>query len=493
MIYIVAVTLYLAFLIGIAIKKSRQIKSQEDFMVAGRGVSAMFLVGTLVCTWIGSGSLFGGAGRAFREGFSALWMSAGAWVGIAIVYFLAPRVRRIAEYTVPDILEKRYTPTARLLGSFAIIIAYLTIASYQFKGGGRLVNLLVPEISPTMGAAITCILVVLFTVSAGMMSIVTMDLANGIMITVGIIIAAPLVLKAGGGWQEVTTVLPETHFTIVGRTGIAQAMGLFFPTFFLLLGESGMYQKFMSAKNEFTARKAVIGMIIGVILVETVLDATAIFGARLYWDDPAYRLADGSFDRGLTETIILQVARHDLYPLFGVLLLIGGVAIIFSTANTFLMIPSTNVARDIYQRFINPKASESKIISIQRRMIVVLAAIAYFASTFFESILDMSLYAYTMVGASVTPALLAAFVWRRVTPLGGTASVAAGVVMSMLFALLNKAGLESINLGFTEMPLDYEYAIYPAGLASIVALVVVSLLTPKSPEEQWRPFWPNDA
>ena len=90
MIYIWAVGIYLAFLIGISLSKSRLVKTQDDFMVAGRGVTATFLVATLVCTWIGSGSLFGGAGRAFREGFSALWMSAGAWVGIAIVYFLAP-------------------------------------------------------------------------------------------------------------------------------------------------------------------------------------------------------------------------------------------------------------------------------------------------------------------------------------------------------------------------------------------------------------------
>ena len=101
-------------------------------------------------------------------------MRAGAWVGIAIVYFLAPRVRRIAQYTVPDILEKRYTPAARLLGSMAIIIAYLTIASYQFKGGGRLLNILLPSIDPAVGAAITCGLVVIFTVAAGMLSIVTM-------------------------------------------------------------------------------------------------------------------------------------------------------------------------------------------------------------------------------------------------------------------------------------------------------------------------------
>jgi len=274
-----------------------------------------------------------------------------------------------------------------------------------------------------------------------------------------------------------------------------------------------MYQKFMSAKSEASARKAVIGMILGVILVETVLAATAVFGARLYWNDPAYRAADGTFDSGLTETIILQVARHDLIPIFGVLLLIGGVAIIFSTANTFLMIPSTNVARDIYQRFINPDADEKKIVSVQRMMIVVLALAAYFASTFFESILDMALYAYTMVGAAVTPALLAALVWRRVTPIAGTLSVGAGVVVSILFALLNQADVASIPLhGILDpifsvlnsmganialdtfaMPLDYEYAIYPAALASILALVVGSYLTPKSSEEKWRPFWPEKA
>ena len=137
MIYLVVVVLYLSFLVGVSLYRSRQVKTQDDFMVAGRSVPWYFLVGTLVCTWIGSGSLFAGAGRGFREGFSTLWMSAGAWVGIAIVYFLAGRVRRIAQYTVPDILETRYHPAARLLGTLAIVIAYLTIAGYQFIGGGH--------------------------------------------------------------------------------------------------------------------------------------------------------------------------------------------------------------------------------------------------------------------------------------------------------------------------------------------------------------------
>ena len=115
---------------------------------------------------------------------------------------------------MPDLLEKRYTPAARLLGSLAIIIAYLTIASYQFKGGGRLLNILMPALDPKVGGLIICALVVLYTVAAGMMSIVALDLINGIMITIAILIAAPLVLNAAGGWSGLTHTLPETHFTL---------------------------------------------------------------------------------------------------------------------------------------------------------------------------------------------------------------------------------------------------------------------------------------
>ncbi len=483
---IAVVIIYPLILIGVSLWRSRRVKSHADFMVAGRSVPVLLLVGTLVCTWIGSGSLFAGAGRAFREGFSALWMSAGAWVGIVIIYFIAGRVRRLAQYTVPDILELRYHPSARLLGTVAIIIAYLTIASYQFIGGGRLLYILTQgtsyEIGPMVGQAIIGVLVVLYTVFAGMMSIVAIDIFNGIIITGSILIAAPLVLKAAGGWAQLTTTLPAGHFTAFGGPGLAAALGLFFPTFLLLLGESGIYQKFFSAKDERSARLAVIGMIVGVVIIETVLVATAVFGSGIYWNDPSL-MAGGDFDFRATETIILQLARYNLPVIAGMLLMAGAIAIIFSTANTFLMVPSTNLARDIYQRFINPQASDRAIIVFQRLAIVALAVVAYVISTFFTSILDMALYAYTMVGAAVTPALLAAFLWRRVTPAGGIASIAVGIVVTFIFGALNSMGITSW---------DYDYIIYPAGGASILALIVVSLLTPPSPDEKWKPFWTKE-
>ncbi len=484
MIYIVAVAGYLALLLGIAFSRSRGVRTQEEFMVAGRSTPWQVLVGTLICTWIGSGSLFAGAGRAFREGFSALWFSAGAWLGIAVVFFLAARVRRIAEYTVPDILERRYHPAARVLGSIAIAIAYLTIAGYQFVGGGRLLAILFPGLDPDLGKLGVAALVALFAVTAGMVSIIRLDVANGILIIVSILLAAPLALSQAGGFSGVTAALPETHFTLTGRFGIAAALGLFLPSMMLLLGESGMYQKFFAAKDESAARKAVLGMIVGVILVEVLIVATAVFAAPRYWSDSAFRAADGGFAAGATETILLTFARDGLPVLAGCLLLAGAVAIIFSTATTFLLVPSTSLARDIYQRFVNPDADDARMIRVQRIAMVGLAGIAYVVTTWFESILDMALYAYTMVGAAVTPTLLAAFLWRRATPAGGVASISAGIGTTLLFGLLATLGVEQVWF----LPTDYDYVIYPAALASLTGLVLGSLLTAPPDPKQVAPF-----
>ena len=110
--YLIAVIGYLTVLAAAGIWWSRRATTGDDFLVAGRSLPAHILVFTLLSTWIGSGSLFAGAGLGYRIGWPALWQSAGAWLGIAIIFFIAPRVRRIAQYTVPDVLEMRYGPPA---------------------------------------------------------------------------------------------------------------------------------------------------------------------------------------------------------------------------------------------------------------------------------------------------------------------------------------------------------------------------------------------
>ena len=486
---LLVVILYPLLLVGVSVWRSRSVKSHEDFMVAGRQVPVPLLVGTLVCTWIGSGSLFGGAGLAYRTGIAELWFSSGGWLGLVVAFFLAARVRRIAEYTVPDLLEKRYNALARLLGTVAIILAYVTIAAYQFRGGGWILSIVSDgAISPDTGMYITAVAIVLFTALAGMTSIVTVDVFNGIIITLGVLFAVPYMVFELGGVQAVMNALPQSHLEPLGGHNVLWVFGVAAPTFLLILGESGMYQKFFSAKDESAARKAVVGMVLGIVIIEVAIALLAITGRAAF---PDLMESTSVVGRAGSETVILYIARHGLPVAGGMVLLAAAVAIVLSTGNTFLLVPSTNVSRDLFQRFVHPEASDRQLLLVQRLAIAGFGVLALLAITQFDTILSMALYAYSLVGASLTPALLAAFLWRRVTVAGGVACIGGGLGALIGIAAASRLGVDfTLTLGRTEFDFaSSDYIVIPGVLVSVGLMVIVSLLTKPSPREKWEPFF----
>ena len=500
MTYAIVVIVYVLMLLGISVYKSRSVKSADDFIVAGRNVPVYMLVATLVCTWIGSGSLFGTSGLTFRTGLSELWFSAGAWIGILVIYFIAARVRRIAQYTLTDLLEKRYNQAAKILGTITIIIAYMVIAGYQFKGGGRFIAILSDgSISPETGMLIAAVLIIGFTMLAGMVSIISIDIFNGTLMLLAMIVAFPFAIAAHGGLDAVITTIQTvkpSHLSATGGNDFFWVVGITLPTFLLLMSESSMYQKFSSSKDEKSARQAVLGMFVGVVLVEVLMMSIALVGFAIYADDPRFFLADGSVNRAMAEEIILRIGYEQLPVIVGSLLLAAGAAIIISTGNTFLMVTSTNVTRDIFQAFFYKNATSSQIIWLQRACIVGIGVLAYLMMSQFETILEMALVSYTMIGASLAPALLAAFFWKRVTRAGGVASIAAGMLTVIGITVLNSIFKDSDHavqvLGIS-FPMDTEYLALPAVAASILTLIFVSLMTPKPDDSEWQPFFDEVA
>lgn len=472
-----AVVLYMSALVLIGAWRSRRVRTGDDFLVAGRRLPARVLVFTLLATWIGSGSLFGGAGLGYRSGFSALWQSAGAWAGIALVWFIAPRVRRIAQYTVPDVLELRYGPAARVLGTLTTVLAYATIAAYQFRGGGRLLAL-VADVDPGTGALITAAFCILFTALAGMLSIAWIDVGNGLVMTLAVTLGVVFLVGDAGGLSASLAALEPHQVSLFGDMGAQAAFALFLPTMFLLLGEANMYQKFFSARDERAARLAVGGWIVGTIVVETLIDATGVFGS----------LAVGGLDVAESEEIVLRVAAGALPPALGVLLVCGAAAIVVSTANSFLLTPSTNLIRDVYQRFVNPAATDRQVLRYTRAIVVVVGVLGYVAGNFFPTILAMALWAYTMYGAGITPALLGALLWKRATRAGGVASILAGMLTTLAWEIV---GLARAVDGAPAYPFGWQTA-YPALALSIATLVIVSLATPPptDAEVELRPAAP---
>ncbi|MDN5211414.1 sodium:solute symporter family protein [Fulvivirgaceae bacterium BMA12] len=492
MIYITVTLIYLAILIGIIVYKSRSVKTEDDFVVAGRSVPVYLLVGTLVCTWVGSGSLFGTAGLTFRSGFSELWFSMGAWIGIVIIYFIAARVRKIGQYTLTDLLETRYNKTARMLGTITIIVAYIIIAGYQFKGGGRFINILSNgSIDPETGMIISAVVIIAFTALAGMVSIVSIDIFNGIIMILAMFMALPFAISSHGGWGEVVATInaksPEYLSMTEGHDGY-WVLGVLLPTFLLLMSESSIYQKFSSAKDAASARKAVLGMLIGVVIIEFLMCTIAVVGYAIYSEDARFFLTDGSINESMSEEIILRIGYEQMPALAGSLLFAAGVAIIISTGNTFLMVTSTNVTRDLIQPYILKKKDSKTNMLVQRIVIVVLGIFAFLLVTQFTTILEMAFISYTMIGASLAPVLLASFFWKRVTPAGGVASILAGMIVPVINKIMEVSEV-SFSIAGISFPVHTDYIAIPSLILSLIMLIAVSLLTPPSEEEKWKPFF----
>jgi SSS family solute:Na+ symporter len=478
--YLYIILAYVLVLMAFNIIRSKRVKGQEDFMVAGRSLSIHVMVFTLICTWIGSGTFIAGAEYAYKAGFSSMWMPAGAWLGIVLIYFLAGKIRTFGQYTIGDILEVRYGKFARLFGAIALIIAFVTIVSYQFRAGGYILNVVSDgQISVELGQTLSAFFVITFTALAGMMAVAYTDLPNGIVILTACILATPFVVINAGGLSQAVQTLPAGHFQVFsedfGAHPALKAGGYFLATLMLLMGVQSMYQKFYSAKTPKAAQKAVALWIVGTILVEIVVVIIAVFAASKFWDqgyDPA--------------SMVLVAARYMVPGPVGVLLLAAACAVVISTGMNYLLSPSTNVVRDIIQSIRKKKIADKKLVVIQKVVVVVLGLCAFsmiFIPTILKkpiSVLRYSYFAYTMYGVSITPALIAALAWKRATKSGGVASILSGALMALVFEIIIPTVRPDVLQEGDPWGIP---SIYPALFVSVFLLIIVSLIT-KPPEKE---------
>ena len=504
MIYLASIVFYLLLLVAVGIYKVNSVKNSEDFMVAGRTLPWFILVGTLLATWMGSGSLFSGAGLGYRNGLAGLWSSSGAWLGIALIYFITKRIRNFGKITVPDIFEARYGNTAAVLATITTVIAYTTIVSYQFRGGGKVLSMVSDGlVSMETGIIITALFAILYTVLAGMYSVVYTDVVNGVLMTIGTIVALGFLISKVGGVTEIISVAESVgkwqlfgnwHLERVSDiSGPIIAISFFVPTMLLLMGDANMYQRIFSAQDGGSAKKAVFFWIIGVVLLESVISMLGLTGsvaaAKGIIPDLVNNAQSGISminDRAMlearqagSESVIPAIARFAGLPLFlGLLLVSTMMAIIVSTADSFLLIPATNLTRDVYQKHLNPNASEKQILFFSRSLVLILGLIAFLLVSQFKTVLNAAYTAYNIYGTSITPALLAAFLWKRATSQGAIASILTGATVTIVWTYFLPQWYH-----FKQFHPSLQELTYPAAGLSIFMLICVSLLT-KPPEKK---------
>ncbi|MFT7669280.1 MAG: SSS family solute:Na+ symporter [Planctomycetota bacterium] len=465
--------IYLGVLICVGAIKARKVKTQEDFSLAGRGLSGAVLTGTLLATWIGVGSIFGNAQRGFTDGMAAFVLPLSSAVGIFILFLLAARIRRMEKFTIQDILEERFGVAARVIGTIALLAGYLIIVSYQYRAGSAVMERVIPDVSHTQAIILVAVFVIAYTALAGMFSVAYTDLANGILMFLGLAITLPILLSKVGGPSEVIANLPEANRGLFAYSP-AHFISYLLPPFLLILGDANMYQRFFSAKDPQTARRSAAGMFFGVLILDWLIIAVALCGVAL--------VAQGKMTAPENEAhVIVHIAFEALPTLLGALLSATVVAVVVSTADSYLLAPASSLVRDVYQRFLNPKATDKQTIRAGRGTVVVLGLIALGFAFLSDEFFSVAIFAYTLYGAAITPPLLAALFWKGATPAGAVTSMITGLGTAILWEFwLGSLVVEALlNAEMTRM---HEFmsnldAALPAVLFSVLALVVVSLFS----------------
>lgn len=240
------------------------------------------------------------------------------------------------------------------------------------------------------------------------------------------------------------------------------------PTFLLVMGDANQYQRIFASRNARGARQAVSVLIFAALAIELLIIASAWVAGSMT-PDPA----NGKY-------ILIYAARHYMPFALGVLFMITVVGIIISTADSFLLVPATCFINDVYSTYINPKANQKKVILISRILVLVFGVIAYLVTHAFAEttgFFKKALYAYTIYGSAITPTLVAALFWKRATKAGAISSIVTGTVVTLLWS---EVDVVRNNLPGGLADLD---AVLPAITLSVIMLLVVSWLTPKSRDE----------
>ena len=476
MIYVITIAIYLIGLVIIGFFKAKQIKTQSDFSVAGRALTPWVLVGTMLATWMGTGSILGNAGKTYQSGMAGLWLPLGSVLGIIILTQIAGKVRSYNKFTVPEIIGERYGQVARLLSVIALVLAYMVIVSYQYNAGGAVLHTIftddsgVSAISVETGTIIAAVFIILYTMLAGLLSVVYTDVANGIIILISFMIAIPIFLVEAGGFDGMQIAFSEMgkpeHMRFFGVYSFIDIINFCLPGFLLIMGDANMYQRFFASKDADGAKSATKFLIGAVAIAELMI----IFAA---W------VASSMIpDAEVGKYVLIYASHQFLPPLIGAIMMTTIIGIIISTADSFLLVPATTLMRDVYMEYIDTNASETRIVFLSRVLVVILGVVAYFVSLGFaksSGFFERSLYAYTIYGAAITPSLVAALFWEKATKEGAIASIALGTITTIVWK--ESTFIEKIISPAIHSNID---AVIPAITLSMVSLIVVSIITDKT-------------
>jgi len=430
------------------------------YLLAGRnlpaGVSAALLAGLAV----GGASTIGVAERAYQSGFSAGWYNA-AWAFGALVMGLAAarRFRRMEITTLPELFERHYSVTARIIGVAGQLVIQVVITSLQYVAGGAILSSLMPDVfSFRAGMAVTAAVFIGITLIGGFWAAGLTNVINVAVIYLGIGLGAVLTVGKLGGVKSFAAQLPAGH---PGFDLWAVGGGLIAAWFLVMLttvhSTQSVIQIGFAARDERTASR---GYLYGALIILPVGFISAVIGMS------AVVLHPGILPAEALPRVVL-----DLSPLAAGIILAGLWAADVSTASALLIGSATLVSSDIIKRFFAPDLSPARDQLVCRVTVLVLSVVTFALALTVQGILKMLLLGLTLTTAYTLVVLMTMF-WPAVCRRSSASWTLVATMVSLTLWLTTPL---FGRYAFWQAALDvFPHPIYFTWLVSLVAFFLVT-------------------
>ncbi|SFB79377.1 solute:Na+ symporter, SSS family [Parapedobacter composti] len=216
------IAVYFMIIAGIAAWTMRKKSgSAQDYFLAGKSLGWFVIGASIFASNIGSEHLVGLAGSGATDGVAMAHYELHAWCLLVLAWILVPFYMRSKVFTMPEFLEKRFSPRARTLLSAISLVAYvLTKLAVGVYAGGMVFSALIPEISVMgldsfwVGSVLTIVLTGIYTALGGMKAVAYTEAFQTVVLVIGSALVTILGLQAIGGWSELRATVGDDMFNL---------------------------------------------------------------------------------------------------------------------------------------------------------------------------------------------------------------------------------------------------------------------------------------
>lgn len=398
---------YFCLLLVIGYYANTKQKSTEDYYVGGRGVGTLSLGALWMSSWVGGAAIMGTAAKSFEIGVSSLWYSFAMFFGfIVFALTFAGRIKEMGDkyqhITYPDLIEQRYDIKARLVSTITTITAYIGYTATQLLAAAHIIST-ITGVGIGYSFVIATTITVSYTAFGGFFAVEKTDRFQALLVLLGVsAIAVPLTWAKLGSVHQLTEQLPASYFEF-GSWGGGAILAMFISIVLTFFTSMDSYTRCYAAKSKKSARNGTLIAAAGVLCLSLSICFLGLCAKVMFPEQTGGESA--------LVTLVMQV-----FPVGAKgLMLVAILSAIMSTADTCILSASANLSRDIYQRFINPAASQKQILRLSMMSSVLVGATGAIIGWYAESIIALLVMTFTINSAGLFFPTLGAFFWKRAT------------------------------------------------------------------------------